>query len=78
MTLISLGQSSHGLMVAVANKEWYDLHTSMEVSIFAARTSYHLPLLLILKKGKGGKQRRDFRFEVTWAKNMECRAIIKK
>ncbi|GLT71972.1 hypothetical protein SLA2020_439500 [Shorea laevis] len=51
---------------AIANKEWCELFLAADVSVEAARTSDHSPVLLTLKKSSETYKKRGFRFEASW------------
>lgn len=70
--------SQKGLDRAFANKEWCLQYNSMEVSVLAAISSYHSPIMVQIKKSYALKPKRGFRFEASWAKHKDYKAIIKQ
>lgn len=63
----------------VANYEWLARFPKVEVSINAAVFSYHLPISISVYGDMNlRRQGQGFRNEAKWAKNQECKAVIKK
>lgn len=52
---------------AVANKEWCDRHSAVEVLVMEARSSYHMPLLASFSKKtyNGRRHKQGFKFEAS-------------
>jgi hypothetical protein len=66
---------------AVANPEWCAIFPIFFVLILAARSSDHSPLLVSFfgcnsERQAQGSFRRGFKFEASWANDVECREII--
>ncbi|XP_042939567.1 uncharacterized protein LOC122274609 [Carya illinoinensis] len=64
----------------VANNKWRDMFRSASVQGLSARSSDHLPLL-VLTRGNEVRQRRGqfpFRFEASWVKEEDCEEKIKQ
>ncbi|KAG6635752.1 hypothetical protein CIPAW_11G064200 [Carya illinoinensis] len=64
----------------VANNKWRDMFKSAGVQGLSARSSDHLPLL-VLTRGNEVRQRRGqfpFRFEASWVKEEDCEEKIKQ
>jgi exonuclease III len=63
---------------AVANTEWCSIFPKVMVSVLAARTSDHSPL--IISFDEDGHERnslmRSFKFEAWWSNEVECLSII--
>ncbi|XP_042952171.1 uncharacterized protein LOC122289257 [Carya illinoinensis] len=64
---------------AVANSKWMDNHTEGWVEMLVARCSDHRPILLnkSLRVGLGGRYKKLFRFETSWALDGNCEEIVK-
>jgi hypothetical protein len=63
----------------LANVEWITAHPTTEVEVGDTTYLNHLPIHVALKKLQRGHQRKNgFKYEVAWAKEKECKEVIKK
>ncbi|GLT77765.1 hypothetical protein SLA2020_493240 [Shorea laevis] len=64
---------------ATANLEWCNQFTNVEVSVLAAISSDHHPLLVCYSKKRRRRRRpRLFRFEESWNTDRECAEVVKR
>lgn len=64
---------------ATANPEWCALYRQVDVSVLAARSSDHKPLLVSFSNSRSRRrQSRLFRYEAKWDHDEECAAVIPK
>ncbi|GLT65301.1 hypothetical protein SLA2020_377400 [Shorea laevis] len=62
---------------AIANLEWCSLFHAVDVSVLAARTSDHKPLLVKFSSALGRRvQHRSFKFEAKWNTDAACGDLI--
>lgn len=63
----------------LANSDWCDLFLDVAVTVLAARTSDHKPLLVSLSSNSSWRRRkRLFRFEACWNLDAEYVEVVKE
>jgi hypothetical protein len=63
----------------VANAGWLSTHPTADVEVGLTTNSDHLPIHVAVQKWCRGQSRKNnFRYEVAWEKEKECKEVIKK